>query len=414
MGYYSNYLIKSIIRRIVNLLINRRTLKILLFVLIIGLVFFKVCNNSTFAYEYNDQTVSSTEFDVDIYNALFDNYNNRVNRALNILSSFTEEQQDDDLFFNPALELLGQSYSQYYIEISGNQFTFYIWDTRTQGASTNADYTAYDMDTFGNITSSIPCPFYKITINNGYIIYFNNTGITAISRFGVVDNTPSYVNIPRWFYGFRHSQIDTYLKKFNYPYIESFDNSVSSFNDGVKEIIDNQNQIAQDIINSQNQTTQDIINNQNENTNTIINTITNSDISQEEFEEFIDTSVSDNILNDTNFMESENLLFTVWNNFISSINPNSRAISYTANFPLPFVDKNFSLNSDLISKYVENTPLFYLIQCFWIFIFGWHILNLVIRIITYFASGEIIQDNGVASFRETLKYNINKISPFQM
>lgn len=103
-----------------------------------------------------------------------------------------------------------------------------------------------------------------------------------------------------------------------------------------------------------------------------------------------------------------NMLNTIKNTFLG-INSTVETIE----IPIPFTSDNLVLSSDLVSKHIQGTAIYSLIQGLWWFVIGKYIVMFSYRMIAWLSTGKIA-DKGISSFIDYLDKNNEIINSYMM
>lgn len=137
---------------------------------------------------------------------------------------------------------------------------------------------------------------------------------------------------------------------------------------------------------------EETISNQNQNTEKVINTLTDNSVSEDSYN--IDTSFTGDINEDS----YDNVLSSMINNIIHTLNSSSISI---ISIPIPNTDKSITLESNIISKHIQGTLIYTLIQTFWYFAFGVYFFRFGYSAINWLTSGKMIE-KGPSAFADYL------------
>lgn len=103
-------------------------------------------------------------------------------------------------------------------------------------------------------------------------------------------------------------------------------------------------------------------------------------------------------------------------NFLSNIQTTFSNIDNsveTISFPIPFTQQSVSIRSDLVSRYIINTPIYTLIQAFWWFLIGSYIVLYCKRMLDWLSTGELAE-KGPSAFIKYLDKNNELIKTYMM
>lgn len=178
---------------------------------------------------------------------------------------------------------------------------------------------------------------------------------------------------------------------YSYVYI-TVDSRLTTTTRVFKDILTTTTDNPLNIFDNQQKNHEEQLANSNQNTDKINNTLTSSEVSEDTYN--IDTSFSSGVddENYTNFL-------TNWINTI--IGTFSSRASTNLEIPIPFVDETIVIHSDIVSKHIQGTLLYLLIQVFWYFKFGAYFFRFGSRAVHWLTSGELIE-RGPGAFAEYL------------
>lgn len=387
MGYYSNYLIKSIIRRIVNLLINRRTLKILLFVLIIGLIFFKICNNTTFAATI----ISDTTY--------YDGYEANIS-DMNAL-------QNDFIVRLEGLGTESAAKNDFMTRIQSGEYALFIYYGDGQGNDYNNTRPVLKKNTISLFLMPITqleqlSTEYRNWGLNGEVICWRYRSNATYYEYKFVGNQFTYNTLAARTAGHWYP---SYL--LNYKNDNLTDYIISYFQGDTSKVIESIENSTQDIVDNQNSNTQDIIANQNQ----VKDDILNSEVNNESISINTDGLGSSDDYGINNFFTQ--LLEITQSGLVS------RASSSSLDFTLPFINQSVSIPGNIISNAITNwfgvygDYLISLIHTFWTVYFGSFFVIFAQRMFNWLSTGKIVEKGGY-SFIEFLDKQNTIIDSYMM
>lgn len=363
MGY-SNYFIKAIIRRFVNLLINKHTIKVFLFVLILGLILLKICNNTTFAVS----VISDTTY--------YDGYEANIN-DMNAL-------QND---FIVRLEGLGTdsiAKNDFMTRIQSGEYALFIYYGDGQGNDYNNTRPVLKKNTISLFLMPITqlsqlSTEYRNWGLNGEVICWRYKSNATYYEYKFVGNAFTYNTLsagtaghwyPSYLLNYKNDNLTQYI--------------ISYFQGDTSKVIDAIQNNSNNIINNQNENTNTIVNNQKENTDKIINEVTNDEIDEDivsslPSNEFEDTTGTDNYISD--------LFNLLYNNFTDD----TPADLYLT---IPNTNKSFIINYNSLygNFWEENTYTRYLknfIQLVYWYIIGMYVLKDISKKVNKIKTGNI-------------------------
>lgn len=361
---YFNYAIKCVIRNIIYKLMKPKTLLIIIISLII--IFLLSQYTNVFGWE-GDNTYT------DKNNTIIIQYDSLNQDLLNRIKYFTGNSTNIENLID---------------DLRNNNYNYYCFYGSPNGSSMiSSSYYAtndlyiyfYDRENFGN----------SVTIYDNYQGMTTNIRVIE-SGFGrayvftgnsVSSWTPQSFYIPTVLINYKSSIIYNYINSEDEEQTNSIIGAINNQTNSINQQTNTIHQQTQVI-----QETQDYISD---------NTVSDSSMS-------INTSsmsVNDN--GTSNFFT--NFLNNVYNVFIS-INGDSTVSTIT--IPLLPTGYSLTLSSDIISRYVINTPIYVIIQAFWWFILGSYIINFIFRMVKWLSDGEIAE-HGIFGFINWLdNYNV--------
>lgn len=385
---YFNYFFKSLIRRLTYLLLNKKSLKLIFAFLIGFFVCFFLSENGVLA---TSDITDSTYYDgyqanISDLEALQNDFITRLNGV-----------DDSNLAKQDLLERLRYGkYSLlcYYGAIQG---TSYInaqpttKDTVSLVLMESDSISAYSAQaqnwgTNGNI-------YCWRCISSAITFQYEFSGGEFVSRSINANSVVCWY--PTYLINYRSQNLTNYVLNY-YNNKSSNDNLIEQ----ITGVVNNQTNTLKDEISTSTQ----------QQTNTIVDTLTDSTADTGVLNT-IDSSASSNITKDNNYQSTENLFTQIFTIIGDSIKDDSTVESVS--FPLPYVNKDITLKSDILSK---NLPDWFilLVNTFWLTLFGWNIIMIVRRIVEYFATGQVLSNEGLHKFRDLLDVYTNQINPFMM
>lgn len=173
--------------------------------------------------------------------------------------------------------------------------------------------------------------------------------------------------------------------------------------------------------NDSQQQTNDIVGAINEQTNSIneqTNTIQEQTTVIQETQDFItnDTVTDSNMTVDNSYTVDNAGVDNFFSTFLNVIYNTFNSIGYedvTIQIPLPHNIEPITLHSNIISKYIVNTPIYIIIQTFWTFVFGSYLVMFVRRIIQWLSSGKVVEE-GIFSFAEWMDIHNEIIKSYML
>lgn len=410
MAYFS-YLIKTIIRRVVYLLINKTSLKFILVFLI--LVFL---NTSVFAV---DVGVTNPIVTIDFNKFLRDGFSDSSRKFVDEINYITNSKKWVGGDYGFLLSLFRDNYSIYYTVENGENVAYFYkyWDvssfSKTNEVFDEVTYPFYDFEYYDKWQNHTYFP--NGSSGNGFVSIpqFQGTGYTEqknlVSRIYIDAYIVPTSSIPIKFvykrtapneisYRFDRTIsssliIPTVLFNYKDDVLADFYNlSQGNKDSSTSFITDSLNENANKIDSTIKDSTDKILDNTVNNDSMTVNT-TDYDVSSEEQE--IDSFLTD-------------LLNNIKNVFLSI----SSSVK-TIDIGLPYVDKKIVLRSDIISKHINGTFLFTLIHTFWYFVFGKHIIMFCKRMLDWLSTGEIAE-KGASSFIKYLDQNNEVLKTYMM
>lgn len=335
--YWINYIIKTIIRRLVYIFIKPKY--IIIFLIIINILLFLA--NSSFAVYQGDDTYTDPNNTVKI---AYDTINNDlINRMSNSTSNSNNSLQSE-------LKTGLYDYYCYYGDRNGSSMigssTFNTQILYILLYPKNSETGTSLQNNYQGITTNIR------TITNGSYLYGyrgNNCSIYDI---------PESVEIPTILISYWNSDLVSFLN-----------NSSSEETSEIVGALENQTQATQEQTNT--------IKNQTEAmTNT---TFDDTSVS-------IDTSSSDEVSYDA----YSGFFTTIFNNFNDSFSNDSVE---TISIPIPNSDETIDITSDIVSSHIGS--LASLINVFWYAIFGYYAFKFCNNLIVKIKDGSLL--NGLSS-----------------
>lgn len=411
MAYFS-YLIKTIIRRLVYLLINKKTLKVILSLFILFILVFLYVKPS-FAIETTSTTPIVT---IDYNQFLRDGFRDSSRKLIDEINYISNSKNWVGGDYGFLLSLFRDNYAVYYSVVNGENIVYFYkyWDSpsfkKTSVTFDRVTYPFYELEYYQKWTnynwhfatgSTVGTPHFD---GNGATERYNLVSDVIIDSY-VVPNT----SIPIMF-KFRRTAANQITYSFDRnvegdltipaPLMNYRDDIISDFfnlSQGNKDasttfITDSLDKNTDKIDSTIKDSTDKILDNTVNNDSMTVDT-TDYDVSSEEQE--IDSFLTD-------------LLNNIKNVFLSI----SSSVK-TIDIGLPYVDKKITLRSDIISKHINGTFLFTLIQTFWYFVFGKHIIMFCKRMLDWLSTGEIAE-KGASSFIKYLDQNNEVLKTYMM
>lgn len=369
MNYYFSYAIRCVIRRIIYFLTKPKYLLIIATSII---VIFLLSNYTTvFGWE-GDNTYT------DKNNTIAMNYESIVNDFIIRFNNVSHSNVN----YNSLVSMLNNSelsFYLYYGDSNGSSMTganyfvtsnlniiFYNKSNPNPSISTSERYNGMFTNMY-NLTDSIQDYYF---FENG-ILYTSSKPSTVVVPGVLI----SYIS-PSW------------VNYYNNDSQEQTNDIVGAINEQTNSINEQTNTIQEQttII----QETQDFI----------------SDDTIQESNMTVDSSYSvDNAGIDNFFTTFLNVIYNTFNNIGSE--------DVTIQIPLPHGLEPITLHSNIISKYIVNTPIYIIIQTFWTFIFGSYLVMFIKRIIEWLSSGKVVEE-GVFSFAEWMDIHNEIIKSYML
>lgn len=336
--YWINYIIKTIIRRIVYLLLKPKVLIALVIALL--LIIFLDYNGVFAVYEGNDDYTDKN-------NTIFSAYNLILNDFINRMSNSSDKST-----VNEIKELLTNGQNSCYVYYGNddgssmiNASTFNTSKLYVAIYPKNANYSSSTSDNYQGIQTQIG------SVTNVSSIYeFWDNDIQSLSG--------KNVQLPVILFNYISSDLLNFLNN----------SSQQQTNDIVTAIEE------------QTQATQEQTNTIKEQTEAMTNT-TFDDTSVD-----VDTSASDDVSYDT----YSGFFTTIFNNFNSSFSDDDVE---TISIPIPNTDKTIDITSDIVSSHIGS--LASLINVFWYAIFGFYAFKFCNNLIVKIKDGSLL--NGLTS-----------------
>lgn len=387
MGYF-NYFVKTIIRRLTYLLINKKSLK-LIFACLVGFI---LC-----MFLFQNGVFATSDITDSTY---YDGYQANISDLEALQNDFITRLNGVDDSNSTKQDLLER--------LRYGKYTLLCYYGAIQGTSyINAQPTTRDVVSFVLMESDSISAYSAQSQNwgtNGNIYCWRCVSSEPTFQYQFEGGTlrQAYItenSVVCWY--------PTYL--INYR-CENLTNFVLNYYDN-KQANDNLIEEITGVVNNQTDTlTNEINTSTQQQTNTIIDTLTDSTADTGVLNT-IDSSASSNITADNNYQSSENLFLRIFEMLGDAIKENSTV--ETVSFTLPYVDTDVSLRSDILSS---NLPGWFIlfVNTFWVCLFGWNIVLMVRRIVEYFATGQVLSNEGLHKFRDLLDYYTNQINPFMM
>ena len=356
--YWINYIIKTIIRRIVYILIKP---KYLIVFLVIVLVFLLLANSSFAVYQGDDTYTDKN-------NTIFNAYNIITNDFINRMQNST---YSDDVSNLKELLTNGQ-YSAYfyYGNINGTSMLgSSVFNTKTLYIAVyekDADYSSSMQTNYQGIDTNIG------TVNNVYKIY------SFINNNLYYENGQS-IQLPTILINYISSDLLLYLN-----------DSSSSETSEIVGALENQTQATQDVQNSVDNLQNTIV---SQDTNTastdMNNTFTDISDSTSDYDNEVDNIVD--------FYKQLNQAFKdVFDSIVEG-----QAIEL--DLGLPFIDKSITLKSDIVRNAINGTVFYVFLQLCYTTLFAFYLINSFFNIINWLQSGEFLNGKFVSHKNLILK-----------
>ena len=357
--YWINYIIKTIIRRLVYLLLKPK----ILITLGIALLFIIFLDYSrVFAvYEGNDDYTDKN-------NTIFNAYNIILNDFINRMSN-----SSDTSTVNEIKELLTNGQNSCYVYYGSddgssmiNASTFNTSRLYVAIYPKNAEYSSSSSDNYQGIQTQIG------NLTNVSTIYeFWDNDIQSLSG--------KNVQLPVILFNYISSDLLLYLT----------DNS-SSQNNQIVDAIEDQTDATKEVQNSVDNLQNTIVSEDTEKAatdmNTSYDTISNS------------TSEYDGEIN--NIVDFYKQLNQAFKDVFDSI-VEGKAIEL--NFGLPFVNKSITFKSDLVRNAIQGSVFYVFLQLCYTTMFGFYLINSFFNIINWLQSGEFLNGKFVSHKNIILK-----------
>lgn len=366
---FFNYAIKCVIRNLIYKLMKPRNLIILLVSVVI--IFILSSYTSVFGYEGNNDYTDKNQTIIVTYESIMNDFLTRLDHI-----------DKNNVNYSSLMASLNQSNWNFYVyygdkngrDMTGgnymitSQLNIVFYDKNNPGPSISAlDDMYFGMKTsMYNLSSSIQ-DYYVFDTD---VLYYESTPTTCVIPGVLISYTSTnYTNFVN-----NHSSSETST------IVGAINQQTNSINDQTNTIQE-QTQVIQE--------TQDFI----------------TDDSVDNSQMTVDNSYS---VNDGGVLS----FFTNFLNTVKSIFTDIDTSVDVIVIPLPN-DNQITLYSNLLSKYIINTPIYSLIQAFWWFVFGRYIITFIKRMIDWLSTGEMA-DKGVFSFIEWLDINNEIIKSYMM
>lgn len=356
------YIINTIIRRIIYLLINKKTLKILIIVaLILGWLFISTKLGSyAYAYDYNyvDPTAN-----------IYTTYEGFINKAIILIENSSASNKQE------LINLLKNS----------NYLSYFYFGTAIDGASPSSDASQLNV-------GFIPCNNLDFTLSTQYTSYF---GIPVLIYSA---------NNPYRIYSINSTQC-WYATGYNfYAPKELIFYSSGTLVNWLNDYSTSQNNSIVNAIDTQ---------------TTAINQQTNTIQATQDYLE--DDNVSDNTMSvDTSQMAitDDTGIDNFWTTYLTNLqtrfqNFDESSISYLT-IPLPYGLDDLVIPSNIISSHLKSGTFRTLINVFWTYLFGSYIVWYAYRMIIWLTSGKVFEEGGVSRFISEMSKQNEIIKGFMM
>lgn len=363
---YINYFIKCCIRNFTRLLFKPKFFFTILIILVLSFFLFKIDSHATFT---GDDTYT------DANNILFLQYDSIVNDFIVRFLNGSQSEISKQVILS---RLKSGEYSVYIYYGSQDGLSM----INAQPYNTSNMYVAlFDKNSI-NLTPSIyenycglTTPISEMTFTGA--IYKNVDG-TSFSNLG---NGTYSVTIPSQLIGYTAESLKNMVT-----------NSSQSETAEITGTIEDESEKIQNSIASS--------------TQTVTNTLTDSTVSEESM------TVNTEGLSAEDEQDIDGF-FTRFLERIHNVFININDTVETIEIGLPFVNKSIILSSDMISKHIQGTTLYTLIQAVWWFVIGGYIIIFCKRMLDWLSTGKIAE-KGVFSFIEWLDVNNEIIKSYMM
>lgn len=367
---YFNYAIKCVIRNIIYKLMKPRNLIIIIISLII--IFLLSQYTTVFGWTGDDTYT-------DVNNTIAITYDSLVNDFIIRLNNLSKNNVN---------------YNNLLSSLNNGDLSFYLYYGDNNGRSMTGSNT-FNTSNLHIIFYSKDNPSPTISIDDTY--FGMNTGMYIISSSNIqdyyyfengvlyTDSKPSSVTIPGVLISYVSGAWSNY---FNNDSQEQTNDIVGAINNQTNSINEQTNTIQEQT--SVIQETQDFI----------------TDDTIQESSMTIDNSYTvDNAGVDNFFTTFLNVIYNTFNNIGSE--------DVTIQIPLPNGLEPITLHSNIISKYIINTPIYVIIQTFWTFLFGSYLVMFVKRIIQWLSDGKVVEE-GIFSFAEWMDIHNEIIKSYML
>ena len=344
--YWINYIIKTIIRRILYIFLKP---KYLFVIIILFIILFFANQHGVFAvYEGNDEYTDKNNTIFNAYNVILNDFINRMSNS------------SDTSTVNEIKELLTNGQNSCYVYYGNddgssmiNASTFNTSKLYVAIYPKNANYSSSTSDNYQGIQTQIG------SVTNVSSIYeFWDNDIQSLSG--------KNVQLPVILFNYISSDLLLFLT----------DNS-SSQNNQIVDAIENQTDATKEVQNSVDNLQNTIVSEDTEKADTDMNTSYDT-ISKS-------TSEYDGEIN--NIVDFYKELNQAFKDVFDSI-VEGEAIEL--NIGLPFVDKSITLKSDIVRNAIQGSVFYVFLQLCYTTMFGFYLINSFFNIINWLQSGEFL------------------------
>lgn len=349
---YFDYIFKCVIRNIIRMIFKPRNLIIIVVIL---LLFLLVSYSPSHAFEGNNTYTDKNSTIKMSYDSICSDFIQR----LDFSSSGTDK--------NNLLKYLKDSNYSYYIFYGNSNGSDMISSSQYQPqylriifySNNDKNVVGTIQETYQGMTTNI-----SSVSNLAYYFYFNGNNLFS-------DSVPSSVYIPYVLINYHSNIIIDYLTNSSEKQTNDIVGAINEQTNTIQE----QTQVIEE--------TQQFIQN---------DTITESEMNVST--EGMQIEDNNNILD---FIKSTLLAIRdIFNNIDDDVQ--------TIEIPLPNGLQSLVLRSDIISRHIQGTFIYTLIQTLWYFVFGTYLMFYIRHIINFFSTGEFAY-SGLAQFIEHLEDN---------
>lgn len=361
--YYFNYFIKCCIRNLTRILFKPKYFFTIVIILLLSFFLFKI--DSLAVYEGDDTYTDKNNSIILAYDSICNDFLTRLfqNSGTDLGEEIKNRLKDSQY-----------SYYIYYGNLNGssliNASTF---NTRTMHIyfwrNNNPNISATIYDDWQGINTNI-----YLVSGTGYTYTFE--GNTIAEQF---DITPCY--IPNVLIGYENSNIINYITNSSTEQTNSINSTIQEESDEM------QNTITQS-------------------TESIKDTLTDSTVD----ESTMTVNTENMAVNDSEGIDN---FFTNFLSMIQGVFINIDDSVETIEIGIPFTGTSIILYSDMISRYIQNTTLYTLIQAMWWFVIGGYIVIFCKRMLDWLSTGEIAE-RGVWAFIAYLDKNNELLKSYMM